>query len=265
MTTVSRPVSIAARIQSDQVHHVASKDNTAIAATASVASLTSSFYHLGGTSIADNIPSRRAAAKHIFQDEPIAIRCPSRSGHEQPLYPVQVRQHYPKRTPTSPSSIRLTPPNTPLTLPPTRPAATTTVRSADAHDILVKQRLNRPVSPHLSIYKPQITWYGSALNRITGSVLSGGFYAFGAAYLVAPLFGWHLESASMAAAFGAWPVALKVAAKFTVAFPFTFHGLNGVRHLVWDMGRELSNKQVQRTGWAVVGLSVTGAAVLAMV
>lgn len=69
----------------------------------------------------------------------------------------------------------------------------------------------------------------------------------------------------MAAAFGAWPVAAKVAAKFTVAFPFTFHGLNGVRHLVWDMGRELSNKQVQRTGWAVVGLSVTGAAILAMV
>ena len=96
-------------------------------------------------------------------------------------------------------------------------------------------------------------------------MLSAGFYVFGAAYLVAPLFGWHLESASMAAAFGAWPVALKVAAKFTAALPFTYHGLNGVRHLVWDMGRELSNKQVQTTGWAVVGLSITGAAVLAMV
>lgn len=69
----------------------------------------------------------------------------------------------------------------------------------------------------------------------------------------------------MAAAFGAWPVALKVAAKLTVALPFTYHGLNGVRHLVWDTGREMSNKQVQTTGWAVVGLSVTGAAVLAMI
>ena len=69
----------------------------------------------------------------------------------------------------------------------------------------------------------------------------------------------------MAAAFGAWPVALKVLAKMTVAFPFTYHGLNGVRHLVWDMGKELSNKQVQRTGWAVVGLSVTGAVALAFV
>ncbi len=67
----------------------------------------------------------------------------------------------------------------------------------------------------------------------------------------------------MAAAFGAWPVAVKVLTKMTVAFPFMFHSLNGVRHLVWDMGKELSNKQVQRTGWAVVGLSTVGAVALA--
>ncbi|KAI9878419.1 MAG: hypothetical protein M1830_000939, partial [Pleopsidium flavum] len=146
-----------------------------------------------------------------------------------------------------------------------RPVATQTIRANDAHEILVKQRLNRPVSPHLSIYKPQITWYGSALNRITGSVLSGGFYVFGAAYLVAPLFGWHLESASMAAAFGAWPVALKVATKMTVAMPFTYHSFNGIRHLVWDMGKEMSNKQVQRTGWTVVGLTVSDEPYLSLI
>ncbi len=148
---------------------------------------------------------------------------------------------------------------------PTRPVATQTIRANDAHEILVKQRLNRPVSPHLSIYKPQITWYGSALNRITGSLLSGGFYVFGAAYLVAPLLGWHLESASMAAAFGAWPLALKVATKMTVALPFTYHSFNGIRHLVWDMGKEMSNKQVVVTGWTVVGLSVASAVGLAFI
>jgi succinate dehydrogenase (ubiquinone) cytochrome b560 subunit len=59
--------------------------------------------------------------------------------------------------------------------------------AAQASDeILAKQRLNRPVAPHLSIYKPQITWYGSALNRVTGVALSGAFYAFGALYLIAP-------------------------------------------------------------------------------
>ena len=68
----------------------------------------------------------------------------------------------------------------------------------------------------------------------------------------------------MAATFGSLPVAAKVAMKFGLAWPFTYHSFNGIRHLVWDTGRELDNKGVQRTGWAVVGLSVVSAAGLAM-
>lgn len=94
-------------------------------------------------------------------------------------------------------------------------------------------------------------------------MLSGGFYVFGAAYLASPLFGWHLESAALAASVAAWPVAVKVAVKFGVAMPFVFHAANGVRHLVWDTGRELKNRQVQVTGWAVVGVTVLGSGVLA--
>ena len=70
---------------------------------------------------------------------------------------------------------------------------------------------------------------------------------------------------SMAAAFGSLPVAAKVAIKLGVALPFTYHSFNGVRHLMWDVGSGLDNKQVQRTGWAVVGLSVVSAAGLAFV
>lgn len=126
----------------------------------------------------------------------------------------------------------------------TRPAATQSTSQDAGYEILVAQRKNRPVAPHLSIYRPQITWFASALNRITGCTLSGTFYIFGSAYLVAPLFGWHLESASLAAAFAAWPVAAKVATKMFFAWPFTFHCFNGVRHLVWDMGYEFKNQQV---------------------
>ncbi|CAF9922895.1 MAG: hypothetical protein HETSPECPRED_005176 [Heterodermia speciosa] len=144
------------------------------------------------------------------------------------------------------------------------PAASQTVKELDAYHILEAQRRNRPVSPHLSVYKAQISWYLSGLNRITGSVLSGGFYVFGAAYLCAPLFGWHLESASMAAAFGSLPVTAKVLLKFGIAMPFTFHSYNGVRHLMWDTGRGLTNKEVVRTGWTVVGLSVVSSGILAM-
>ena len=102
-------------------------------------------------------------------------------------------------------------------------------------------------------------------NRITGCVLSGGLYIFGAAYLVSPLTGWHLESAAMAEWFGSFGEVSKALMKFGIAWPFAFHSWNGIRHLAWDTGRELSNKQVQVTGWIVVGLSVVSSAVLAFV
>lgn len=152
-----------------------------------------------------------------------------------------------------------------ITNKPHRFAATQTISAEEASaKILAQQRLNRPVSPHLGIYKPQITWYGSALNRITGSILSGGFYVFGAAYLIAPALGWHIESASMAAAFATWPVALKFLSKYLIAMPFTYHSFNGLRHLAWDMGQTMSNKAVQQTGWTVVGLTFVSSLVLAL-
>lgn len=147
-----------------------------------------------------------------------------------------------------------------------RSAATQHLSAGQASDeILAKQRLNRPVAPHLSIYKPQITWYGSALNRVTGVALSGAFYVFGAAYLIAPAIGWHLESSVIAASFAAWPLALKVLAKTTVALPFTYHSFNGLRHLAWDTASMINNKQVQQTGWAVVGVSIVSALALAFI
>ncbi|KAK5747149.1 cytochrome b subunit of succinate dehydrogenase, Sdh3p [Elasticomyces elasticus] len=146
-----------------------------------------------------------------------------------------------------------------------RLAATQSMNERDAGtEILAKQRLSRPVSPHLSIYRPQITWYLSILNRITGITLSGGFYIFGAAYLVAPYVGWHLESAVLAAAFAKWPAILKIGTKALVALPFTFHSFNGIRHLFWDVGSMLTNKQVNQTGWTVVGLTGVASLLIAL-
>jgi len=90
-------------------------------------------------------------------------------------------------------------------------------------------------------------------------MLSGGFYLFGIGYLVAPALGWHLESAVLAASFATWGIAAKVLTKTLVALPFTFHSMNGLRHLAWDMGKQITNKQVQVTGWTVVGLSTVSA------
>jgi succinate dehydrogenase (ubiquinone) cytochrome b560 subunit len=140
-----------------------------------------------------------------------------------------------------------------------RLAATESASHEQAQQIINKQRLNRPVSPHLSIYQPQITWYASSLNRITGITLSGALYLFGFAYLAAPYTGWHLETQSMVAAVAAWPLAVKLGIKSFFAFPFFFHSYNGLRHLAWDIGLGFKNQQVIRTGWSVVGLTVVSA------
>lgn len=68
----------------------------------------------------------------------------------------------------------------------------------------------------------------------------------------------------MAAGFAKWPWILQGIAKFGLAWPFTFHSWNGVRHLVWDTGAQFRNEQVVRTGWAVVGLSLVTALGLAI-
>lgn len=53
------------------------------------------------------------------------------------------------------------------------------------------------MAPHLGIYAWQISSVLSISTRITGLLLSGAFYAFGAAYLAAPYLGWDLSVAAM--------------------------------------------------------------------
>lgn len=59
-------------------------------------------------------------------------------------------------------------------------------------------------------------------------------------------------------------MAAKVAAKFAMAVPFTFHGINGVGHLIWDMVRSFQRKQVVAQGWTILGLSIVSAVYLAV-
>ncbi|KAH6850687.1 hypothetical protein B0I37DRAFT_372179 [Chaetomium sp. MPI-CAGE-AT-0009] len=152
----------------------------------------------------------------------------------------------------------------PLSTTQTRPVATQKLTPADGSAILAQQRLNRPVSPHLDVYDKQQTWFGGSIwMRITGSAFSGSLYVFAAAYLAAPLAGWHLESASLAAAFGALPFAAKGALKFLAAWPFAFHALNGVRHLLFDMAVGFKRQTIIKSGWYIWGASIVGGLYLA--
>lgn len=89
----------------------------------------------------------------------------------------------------------------------------------------------RPLSPHLQIYKWPLTMATSILHRGTGLALAGG-----TVFLV-----WWLAAAASGDAayasaqwfFGSW---LGLIFLFGWCFSFFFHLCNGIRHLIWDVG-----------------------------
>ncbi|CAK7200093.1 cytochrome b subunit of succinate dehydrogenase, Sdh3p [Sporothrix eucalyptigena] len=147
-----------------------------------------------------------------------------------------------------------------------RSITTEKLSNDEADKVLAAQRLNRPVSPHLTIYDPAQIWYGaSIMQRYTGMAYAGALYAGSLAYLAAPLLGWHLESASLVAFAAGLPVAAKVTLKTLAAFPFLFHSFNGVRHLVWDAAvKGFAKADIAKATNAIWVASVIGSLGLAL-
>ncbi|EST04591.1 Succinate dehydrogenase/Fumarate reductase, transmembrane subunit [Kalmanozyma brasiliensis GHG001] len=134
-------------------------------------------------------------------------------------------------------------------------AQTTKLSQQQNLDLLNQQRALRPSSPHFTIYQPQITWYLSIINRITGTGLSVLMYAYFAAYAGYPLFGSAeaLSSGSITDFVATLPVWFKTAVKIPLALAFSFHSFNGLRHLAWDWGYALTLKGVYSTAYVVMG------------
>jgi len=109
----------------------------------------------------------------------------------------------------------------------------------------------RPLSPHLQIYRPQWTSVLSILHRITGVVLSIGTVLM-VVWLVALAQGeqaYHSMIGLMSS-----PLALIALVGWTLAL--FYHLLNGIRHLLWDTGTMLELKPARASGWIVVVLAV---------
>jgi len=105
----------------------------------------------------------------------------------------------------------------------------------------------RPLSPHLDVYKFMYTMSLSILHRITGCAATCGFLAF-AWWLMALASGPARYSAAMRLL--STPVAKLLLVGFT--FSFVYHFCNGIRHLVWDTGRGLERAQARRSGTLVI-------------
>ncbi len=112
-------------------------------------------------------------------------------------------------------------------------------------------RGNRPLSPHLTIYRPQLTSITSILVRISGNAL-----------IVAALMvvWWFVAAAS-------GPEAFAVANGFVTSWfgdlvmllsvwALWYHSLGGLRHLVWDSGRMLDVDKSELAGQMMIVLSV---------
>jgi succinate dehydrogenase / fumarate reductase cytochrome b subunit len=93
-------------------------------------------------------------------------------------------------------------------------------------------RIERPLSPHIQIYKPMLTMMMSIVHRITGAALY-----FGTLILAA----WLIAAASGQASFATMQAVLGSFLGRLVLFGYTWallhHMLGGIRHLVWDTGR----------------------------
>ncbi|GAB7327229.1 hypothetical protein MBLNU13_g11128t1 [Cladosporium sp. NU13] len=98
--------------------------------------------------------------------------------------------------------------------------------------------------------------------RITGLAMSGTFCLYPLLYLASPFLGIDVSVASLVATVGSWPASVKLPLKLAVAWTFTFHSLNSLRFLTWDMARGITNQRVAQTGWAVVAASFASALAL---
>lgn len=103
----------------------------------------------------------------------------------------------------------------------------------------------RPLSPYW-IYRWQYSMALSILNRFTGVALSVGMLLF-VYWLVAAASG--AESYAQAQTVFAHPL-IKLAL-IAFSFSFFYHLLNGVRHLVWDVGYGFEKAVARKSGWLV--------------
>ena len=109
----------------------------------------------------------------------------------------------------------------------------------------------RPLSPHLQVYRPQMTSVMSILHRAAGVVLTTGTLIM-AAWLVSMALG--KEAYDVVVMVIGHPLGQFVLFGYSVAL--IYHALNGVRHLGWDLGYGLTIPQVYKNGQIVLFLTV---------
>jgi succinate dehydrogenase / fumarate reductase cytochrome b subunit len=115
--------------------------------------------------------------------------------------------------------------------------------------------VHRPLSPHLQIYKWQLTSVLSILHRATGIAL-----AVGALYLAI----WVICAAASPRTYATFQgFNASIVGRIVLGgwlFAGFYHLCNGIRHLFWDAGYGFALKDAYRSGWIVVAVSLIATA-----
>ena len=109
----------------------------------------------------------------------------------------------------------------------------------------------RPLSPHLQIYRPQLTSVLSITHRLTGFALS-------LVILLSPaiLYFLTLSKNSHTLVMNMFQNSFVKLVLFLAIFGLSYHLCNGIRHLAWDAGYGLDLDSSYKSGYAVVAISL---------
>jgi len=111
--------------------------------------------------------------------------------------------------------------------------------------------IERPLSPHLQVYRLPMTAKMSISHRITGVILTGGLVLIAVAIIAA-----GLGQETFDKAMGLIQTPFTQYFFFAWAFVLFYHMGNGFRHLFWDMGKGISEKAACKSGLLVLIFAV---------
>ena len=116
---------------------------------------------------------------------------------------------------------------------------------------------NRPTSPHLQIYRWNITSITSIMHRFTGVALYFSIIAI-SWYVVFYTYQINIAEPTEACdcPYAKIMNCIFSAAVIALTFALYYHFCNGVRHLFWDIGKGFDKKTAQSNGYLVITLSL---------
>ncbi|MEE9397514.1 MAG: succinate dehydrogenase, cytochrome b556 subunit [Methylococcales bacterium] len=115
--------------------------------------------------------------------------------------------------------------------------------------------INRPLSPHLQVYKLPLTGIISITHRMTGVMLAVGLIFF--VYIVSAVAGGTSTYSEMQDLMGMWLFRMMY---WGFIYALFFHLCHGVRHLLWDTGKSFDHDSMDR--YAIIELSASVALTL---